>query len=175
MRKLPKSIWIDFQRSVSGLNDKSSPREVLETVLNWLRNNEEMLSDGPFAAYGFGRFIAMDEHKLPVQHSSMIPSDIPHFRDIILRYNEYDLEPIARFLSDTIEEIVVLQVARPCQNCGFNSMKVYTSSFTGLLAFECSVCGYAEYSNGVKIQSDRLDFADTLTLEAAGLLSASNA
>ncbi|MEZ2126792.1 MULTISPECIES: hypothetical protein [unclassified Sinorhizobium] len=112
----------------------------------------------------------MNEKQLPVASSAMTSGDILHFRTVILKYKEGDLDAIARFLRDSFEEIAILEIDKECRNCGSWGMKVYVGHSNELLAYECKVCGYSEYSDGTKVKGERLDFADIDRLEKSGLI-----
>jgi hypothetical protein len=170
MRTLMPSQWIEFQKTVAAMGDNSSPREILNTILNWLRRYSEIFSSEPFASYGFYRFLLLKEENCPVKKSSMHGVEFENFKKIIKKYRTKDTESIARYLRDTLEILVVMEVDRQCPRCGCWGMGVYKNSQDGRIAFECRQCGFASYLDGSRVSANELTFASNDDLRNTGLM-----
>lgn len=170
MRALPTKIWQQFQLAVAGLSDEAPLRKVLEVVLLWVRVNCKYLTDEPFSMYGFDEIAKIDEEAMPVECSSFKAGDLRNFKSVVQRRQGRDVEAIARFVRDTVEELVTIEVDQQCPKCGAEVMRVFVGRKNGLLAYQCSVCGYAYYSDGSRVEGGGLEFAHERQLRELGLI-----
>lgn len=171
MRYLPVRVWRDFQLAVMQLGDDSSLRDVLNVILSWVRGNYKYFEFDPFPGYGFDAFFNVQEDLMPVSYSSFLPSDIRHFKEIILKYKSKDVESIARFLRGTLEALLTIEVDERCPNCDSYGMNVFIGRYKNLFAYQCCTCGYSIYADGSKVEINGLDFATEEDLRSAGLIS----
>ena len=170
MRSLPIKMWAEFQQAVSGLDENSSSRYVLGIILNWIRSNYECFMNEPFLRYGFDRMASIDEGMMPVEFSTLKSKEVLHFRRVILKYHAKNVESIARFLRDSIENLITIETDNKCPVYGCWGMIPYVGRYNDLLAFQCKVCGHAHYSNGNKVGSGELEFATTEKLKEFQLI-----
>jgi len=170
MRTLPIKIWHEFQSVVETLSDETPFRQVLEVILFWVRGNHKHLAGEPFSLYGFDSFTKLDEREIPVEYSSFKVSDLNNFKSIVLKYQARDVEPIARFLRDTIEELATVEVDEQCPRCESEGMRAFIGKHNGLLAYQCNVCGYSHYSDGARVEHGELEFASEKQLRELGLI-----
>ncbi|MGF6154098.1 hypothetical protein [Pseudomonas fluorescens] len=170
MRPLPSKLWLELQSAVSVLDEQSPSRMVLEIVLGWLRRNYDVFMKEPFSSYGFDQFINVDEKSLPVEYSPLKGRDILHFKKIILSRQARDVEAIARFLRDSIESLAALEVDKQCPKCECWGMVVYIGRLNKLLAYQCKVCGYSQYSDGTRVGVGELDFVGVDRLRESGMI-----
>lgn len=170
MRALPTKIWQQFQFAVANLSDEAPLRKILEVVLLWIRVNCKYLADEPFSIYGFDEIAKIDEETMPVDYSSFKASDLINFKSIVQRRQARDVEVIARFLRDTVEELVTIEVDQQCPKCESEGMRIFVGRHNGLLACQCNVCGYAHYADGSRVEVDGLEFARERQLREFGLI-----
>lgn len=170
MKKLMPSQWIEFQNTIAAMADDSSPREILNTILSWLRRYPEIFSGEPFVAYSFHRFLALKEENYPVETSTMHGKEFEHFKKIIKKYRAKDTESIGMYLRDTLETLVVMEVDEQCSRCGRSGLGVYKSDQDGRIAFECRQCGFAKYVDGSRVSANELTFASVDDLRSVGLI-----
>lgn len=170
MRTLPIKIWHEFQLAVATLNDETPLRQVLEVILFWMGNNRKYLAGEPFSVYGFDSFAKLDESELPVEYSSFKVADLINFKSVILKRQARDVDSIARFLRDTIEELATVEVDEQCPRCESEGMRAFIGKQNGLLAYQCKVCGYSHYSDGSRVENSGLEFASEWQLRELGLI-----
>ncbi|WP_038994208.1 MULTISPECIES: hypothetical protein [Pseudomonas] len=170
MRTFPVKIWRDFQLAVATLTNEAPLRQVLEIILFWIRSNYKYLAGEPFSVYGFDSFAKLNEREIPVEYSSFKVSDLINFKSVILKRQPRDVEAIARFLRDTLEELATVEVDKQCPKCESEGMRVFIGKHNGLLAYQCNVCGYSHYSDGSRVESGGLDFASEMQLRELGLI-----
>lgn len=170
MRTLPIKIWHEFQLAVATLSDEAPLRQVLEVILFWIRSNYKHLAGEPFSVYGFDSFAKVDEKEIPVEYSSFKVSDLINFKSVILKRQARDVEAIARFLRDTVEELATVEIDEQCPKCKSEGMRVFIGKHNGLLAFQCNICGYSHYSDGSRVESGGLEFASEMQLREFGLI-----
>lgn len=170
MRSLPVCVWREFQLAVMLLSEESSLRDVLGVILSWIRGNYECFTVEPFSSYGFDEFSRVDENLMPVDCSSFLPGDITHFKKVILEYQPKEVESIARFLRDTMEALITVEVDRQCPRCESDGMRVFIGRHNGLLAYQCNVCGHSHYIDGSRVEIGGLEFASEVSLRSAGLI-----
>lgn len=170
MRKLMRSQWTEFQNAIAAMDDNSSPRAILSVILSWLRKYPETFSTGEFSVYGVNRFLELREENCPVETSPMHGDEFAHFRNIIKKYGQNDIESIARYLRDTLETLVVMEADRQCPRCERWGMGIYKNSNDGRMAFECRQCGFAVYSDGSRVGANELTFASTENLNGIDLI-----
>ena len=170
MRTLPTKIWQNFQFAVAALADEAPLRDVLEVVLFWIRNNCNYFIGEPFSIYGFDEIAKLDEGEMPVEHSSFKGADLINFKKVVLKYQAQDVDSIARFLRDAVEEMVTIEVDRQCPNCKSEGMRVFIGRHNGLLAYQCNICGRANYSDGGRVEAGELEFASDRKLREVGLI-----
>jgi hypothetical protein len=145
-------------------------RQVLEVILFWIRSNYKHLAGEPFSVYGFDSFSKVDEREIPVEYSSFKVSDLINFKSVILKRQARDVEAIARFLRDTVEELATVEIDEQCPKCKSEGMRVFIGKHNGLLACQCNVCGYSHYSDGSRVESGGLEFASEMQLREFGLI-----
>jgi len=170
MRSLPIRIWHELQSAVATLSDEAPLRHVLAVILIWIRNNDKYLAGEPFSVYGFDRIAKIDERVIPVEYSSFKVSDLINFKNVILKRQAKDVDAIARFLRDTVEELATVEVDEQCPKCESEGMRVFIGRHNGLLAYQCNVCGYSHYSDGSRVSSGGLEFASERQLREIGLI-----
>lgn len=170
MRSLSPKIWYELQSAVTNMSGKSSARDMLDVILLWLRRNYDYFSVEPFTSYGLYELSNVDEKLMPVEFSTFRLSDLAHFKSVILRYKAKDVEAIARFLRDTLEELVTIEIDEQCPSCDSHGMRIFIGKQNGLLAFQCNVCGHAYYSDGSKVEAGGLDFVSEVRLRELGLI-----
>lgn len=170
MRTLPIKIWHEFQSVVATLSDEAPLRQVLEVILFWIRSNYKHLAGEPFSVYGFDSFAKVDEREIPVEYSSFKVSDLINFKSVILKRQARDVEAIARLLRDTVEELATVEIDEQCPKCESEGMRVFIGKHNGLLAYQCNVCGYSNYSDGSRVESGGLEFASERQLRELGLI-----
>jgi hypothetical protein len=170
MKNLMSSQWVEFQNAIAAMADNSSSQEILNAILNWLSQYSEVLASEPFATYGFERFLILKDGNYPVEKSSMHGVEFEHFKKIIKKYGAKEVESIARYLRDTLEALVVMEVDRKCPKCENWGMGVYKNSQDGRIALECRQCGFASYLDGSRVGANELTFASNDDLRGAGLI-----
>ncbi|MDR2307117.1 MAG: hypothetical protein LBE53_07975 [Paucimonas sp.] len=170
MRSLSPKVWYELQSVVTLLSDKSSVMDILEVILLWLRRNYECFAVEPFSVYGFDELSHVNEKLMPVEFSTFRLGDMAHFREVILGYQAKDVEAIARFLRDTIEELITIEIDGQCPRCESHGMRIFIGKQNGLLAFQCNDCGYAHYSDGSKVEIGGLEFVSEARLRELGLI-----
>jgi Zn finger protein HypA/HybF involved in hydrogenase expression len=170
MRSLPIHVWREFQLAVMLLSEESSLRDVLGVILSWIRRNHRYLAVDPFSSYGFDEFAHVNESLMPVDFSSFSPADIVHFKKVIFEYQAKEVEFIARFLRDTMEALITVEVDKQCPKCESDGMRVFMGKHNGLLAYQCNVCGHSHYIDGSKVELGGLEFANELNLRSVGLI-----
>ncbi|TBU88689.1 hypothetical protein DNJ95_18930 [Stutzerimonas kirkiae] len=170
MRSLPMHVWRKLQLAVMLLSEETSPRDILVVILSWIRDNYKYFSVEPFSSYGFDEFSHVNENLMPVDYSSFSSSDIAHFKKVILEYQAKDVEFIARFLRDTMEALITVEVDKQCPRCESDGMRVFIGKHNGLLAYQCNVCGHSHYIDGAKVEVGGLEFANEVVLRNIGLI-----
>ncbi|MDD1020245.1 hypothetical protein M5G24_14625 [Pseudomonas sp. TNT2022 ID1048] len=170
MRSLPMHVWRELQSAVMLLSEESSLRDVLVVILSWVRGNYKYFTVEPFSSYGFDEFSHVNENLMPVDYSSFSPSDIAHFKKVILEYQAKEAESIARFLRDTMEALITVEVDKKCPRCESDGMRVFIGRHNGLLAYQCNVCGHSHYIDGSKVEVGGLEFADEVKLRNIGVI-----
>lgn len=170
MNSIPVRVWRELQLAVVWLNESSSLRDVLGVILLWIRNNAMLAESEPFSIYGFNGFVEVDESSMPVEFSSLRCSDISHIKKSILSYEPKNVESIARFLRDTLEALITIEVNEECPRCENDWMRVFIGRNNGLLAYQCNVCGCSRYSDGTKVEVGGLVFANQEQLRGFGLI-----
>ncbi|WP_455930730.1 hypothetical protein [Pseudomonas fluorescens] len=170
MRSLPVYVWRELQLAVMLLSEESSLRDVLGVVLLWVRGNYKYFTVEPFSSYGVDEFSHVNESLMPVDYSSFLPSDITRFKKVILEYQAKDVESIARFLRDTIEVLVTVEVDKQCPRCESGGIRVFIGRHNGLLAYQCNVCGHSHYIDGSKVEVGGLEFVSEVMLRNVGLI-----
>lgn len=170
MRSLPVYVWRQLQMAVMPLNEKSSMRDVLGVVLLWGRSNHKYLTAEPFSSYGFEELLRVKEDNMPVEYSAFLPSDIIHFRKGVLHYQSKDGEYIARFLRDTVEALITVEVEMQCSGCASGCIQVFIGKYNGMLAYQCKVCGYSQYIDGSRVEAGGMDFVSEEKLRGIGLI-----
>ncbi|WP_086936648.1 MULTISPECIES: hypothetical protein [Pseudomonas] len=169
MGGLPTKVWGEFQSAVSALADEASSRQILELILHWIRSNYQYLDCEPFTTYGFDRVMKVNERAMPVERSCFTAVDLMNFKNTIMKRQPREGEAIARFLRDTIEELITVEVDEQCPRCKSDGGRIFIGRYNGLLACQCGVCGYSHYSDGTRVKSDELDFASEIQLRELGL------
>lgn len=162
--------WKTLQLATETLSLNSSPKNLLDILLYWLRKNHKLCFIKPFSDYGFDKFLKMNESALPVDFSSVTGKDVMHFKSIIIEYSYKDVNKIAQFLRDLFEELVIFEVDKQCPICDSWGMRVLVGEINGIFAYECKVCTYVKYSDESDVNGDRLVFASTSKLREAGFL-----
>ncbi len=157
MRSLPMHVWRKLQIAVIQLDERSSSREIFGVFVLWLRENHEHFDAEPFLTYGINYFSLVDESLMPIEFSSFLLSDLIHVRKTILKYEPKDVESIARFLRDTLEGLITVELDKQCPNCQSDGMRAFIGKQNGLLAWQCGVCGHSHYADGSK-EREGLDF-----------------
>ncbi|WP_232924253.1 hypothetical protein, partial [Pseudomonas syringae] len=152
------------------LSDETPSRQVLEVILFWMRSNRKYLTGEPCSVYGFDSLAKIDEREIPVEYSSFKVSDLITFKSIVLKRQARDVDSIARFLRDTIEELATVEVDEQCPRCESEGMRAFIGKYNGLLAYQCNVCGYSNYSDGSRVENDGLEFASERQLRELGLI-----
>ncbi|WP_081673817.1 hypothetical protein [Pseudomonas cremoricolorata] len=170
MRSLPVHVWRELQLAVMPLSEESSLRDVLGVVLLWVRGNYRFFAVEPFLSYGFDEFSHVNERLMPVDYSSFLSSDITRFKKVILKYKAKDVESIARFLRDTIEVLITVEIDKQCPRCESDGMRVFIGRHNGLLAYQCNVCGHSHYIDGSKVEVGGLEFVSEVILRNVGLV-----
>ncbi len=170
MKALSPKVWHELQAAVASLNDESSVMDVLGIILSWLRRNHECFSVEPFSVYGLNELSRANEKLMPVDFSTFRVGDVKHFRKVILGYRAKDVDAIARFLRDTLEELITIEVDGQCPRCESMGRRIFIGKQNGLLAFQCNVCGRAHYSDGSKVEIGGLEFIDEVRLRELGLV-----
>ncbi len=170
MRTLPVKIWHEFQSVVETLSDETPSSQVLDVILCWMRSNHKYLAGEPFSVYGFHSLAKLDEREIPVEYSSFKVSDLINFKKIISERQARDVDSIARFLRDTIEELATVEVDEKCPKCESEGMRAFIGKHNGLLACQCNVCGYSHYSDGSRVKIGGLEFASKRQLRELGLI-----
>ena len=169
MGGLPTKVWREFQSAVSALADEAPSRQILELILCWIRSNYQHLACEPYTTYGFDRVIKVNEREMPVERSCFKVTDLINFKSTILKRQPREGEAIARFLRDTIEELITVEVDEHCPKCKSDGMRIFIGRYNGLLAYQCGVCGYSHYSDGARVKSGELDFVSEMQLRELGL------
>ncbi|WP_407311127.1 hypothetical protein [Pseudomonas sp. nanlin1] len=170
MRTVPIKIWHELQSVVESLSEEPPFRQVLEVILFWVRSNYKYLAGEPFSVYGFDNFVKLDGRQLPVEYSSFEMSDLINFKSAVLKRQSRDLDSIAMFLRDTIEELATIEVYEQCPRCESQGMRAFIGKHNGLLAYQCNVCGCAHYSDGSRVENGGLEFASERQLREFGLI-----
>lgn len=168
MGGLPIKVWSEFQSAVSVLADEAPSRQVLELILCWIRSNYQHFACEPYTTYRFDKVVKIDEREMPVDRSCFKAADLVNFKKIILNRQPREGEAIARFLRDTIEELITVEVDEQCPSCKSDGVRIFIGRYNGLPAYQCSVCGYSHYSDGSRVKGDELDFASEMQLRELG-------
>lgn len=169
MGSLPTKVWGEFQLAVSALADEAPSRQVLELLLCWTRSNYQHLDCEPYTTYGFDRIVKVNEREMPVERSCFKVADLINFKNTILKRQSQEGEAIARFLRDTVEELITVEVDEQCPKCKSAGGRIFIGRYNGLLAYQCGVCGHSHYSDGTRVKRDELDFASEMQLRELGL------
>lgn len=170
MMKILPSQWMDFQKMVAVMPNDSEPIEVLKSILRWLMDNSEIILSEPFLSYKLGRFLDLQLDCYPVDMSSIRGAEFDHFKKVIKKYNSQDAESIARYLRDTLESLVVLEVDKDCPKCEHWGVGAYKSCHDERIVFECRQCGYVFDADSANESTDEFTFASIEDLRRAGLL-----
>lgn len=170
MKSIPVSVWRELQLAMAQLSEGASLRDFLDVLLSWVRGNAKLVGFEPFSLYGFKEFIEVDEDSMPIDFSSVTRSDIAHFKKAILGYSSSDVESIARFLRDTLEALITVEVNEKCPNCGNDWMRAFIGGNNGRLAYQCDVCGCSRYSDGARVEPGGLVFVSEERLRGFGLI-----
>jgi hypothetical protein len=170
MKKLSISEWKEFQIKLIAMPEISTPREILKEILGWFLNNSEIILDSPFSSYGLERYLGLEIDRYPVDISPMRGAEFEHFKKAIKRYSPREADSIARYLRDTLESLVVLEVDNQCARCEHWGRKAYKSVREERIVFECGQCGFASYADGSSATSDETTFASIADLKNAGLI-----
>lgn len=170
MKSIPVSIWRELQLAVVQLNEQSSLRDLLSAILFWIRTNINLSESEPFSAYRLSSFVEIDESSMPVDYSSLKHGDIDHVKKAILSYKPNETESVARFLRDTLEALITIEVNKECPRCGNEWMRAFIGRNNGLLAYQCDVCGCSQYSDGSRVEVGGLAFASQEQLRGFGLI-----
>jgi len=75
-------------------------------VLSWIRGDYKCFTVEPFSTYRFDEFSHIDENLMPVEFSSFLLSDIAHLKKVIFGCQANETEAIARFLRETLEQLM---------------------------------------------------------------------
>ena len=168
--RIPTALWAEFQASVTALGENPDRRAFLALILDWIRKNPKIFNTEPFTNYGICDFAKIHEDEMPVEYSAFVADDFRHFKETITRYDTRKTDSIARFIRDTLEELITIEVDRQCPNCHSNFMLAFTGRQKMMLAFVCKVCGHSHYSDGGAVGTDTLDYASADDLRQAGLI-----
>lgn len=159
MRPLPVYVWRKLQMAVMQLHGHSSVRDILGVLVLWLRESHQYLDAEPFSTYGINEFSLVDESSMPIEFSSFVLNDLTHVKKAILTYLPKDVESIARFLRDTLESLITVELDKQCPNCQSDGVRVFIGKQSGRPVFQCGICGRSHYTDGSKVQ-EALDFAN---------------
>ncbi|MBV4483919.1 hypothetical protein [Pseudomonas khavaziana] len=170
MRSLPVYVWRELQSAVTLLDENSSLRETLGVILSWIRENYKCFTVEPFSTYGIDEFSHVDESLMPVEFSSLLPSDITQFKKVIFGYQANEADAIARFLRDTIEALITVETDKQCPKCQSDGMRIFIGRYNGLLAYQCDVCGHSNYSDGSKVSGGELEFVSEKRLRELNMI-----
>lgn len=170
MNAIPIKTWNNFQSTVANLSNEAPSRKVLEVILFWIRENYKNLKSEPFSIYGFDSLAKLNDKDIPVEYSSFKKSDLVNFKTVILKRKAKDVESIARFLRDTVEELGAIEVDDQCSKCKSEGMRVFANKHNGVLAYQCNVCGCSHYLDGSRVSSGELEFASERQLREFGLI-----
>lgn len=170
MRTLPVYVWRELQMAMTLLDEDSSLREALGVILLWIKGNYNYFTVEPFSTYGIDEFSHVDESLMPVEFSSFLPGDIAHLKKVIFGYEAYEVEPIARFLRDTLEALVTVEADRQCPKCQSDGMRIFVGKYNRLLAYQCNVCGCSTCSDSSKVCSGELEFVSEKRLRELNII-----
>ena len=170
MPSLPVYVWRELQLAMTLLDENSSLREVFVVVLSWIRGDYKCFTVEPFSTYRFDEFSHIDENLMPVEFSSFLLSDIAHLKKVIFGCQANETEAIARFLRDTLEQLITVEVDRKCPRCLSDGMRIFMGRYNGLLAFQCNVCGHSTYSDSYKVGSGELEFVNEKKLRELNMI-----
>lgn len=170
MRTLPVYVWRELQMAMTLLDEDSSLREALGVILLWIKGNYNYFTVEPFSTYGIDEFSHVDESLMPVEFSSFPPGDIAHLKKVIFGYQANEVEPIARFLRDTMEALVTIEADRQCPKCQSDGMRIFVGKYNRLLAYQCNICGHSTYSDGSKVCSGELEFVSEKRLRELNII-----
>ncbi|MBP5100943.1 hypothetical protein [Pseudomonas protegens] len=170
MKSIPASVWRELQLAIAQFSDNASLRDFLDVLLSWVRGNSKLMELESFSLYGFKEFIEVDEDSMPIGFSSVTHGDIAHFKKAILGYSSRDAESIARFLRDTLEALITVEVNEKCPNCENDWMRAFIGRNNGRLAYQCDVCGCSRYSDGTRVEAGGLVFVSEEKLRGFGLI-----
>lgn len=170
MKALLQTQWVEFQDSIAAMDDNSSARQILNVILSWLRQYPQVFLNHPYSDYAFDRFGSLVEADCPVERSPMHGAEFVAFKRIIANTRVRDAESIARYLRDTLETLVLLEVDRQCPRCQNCIMHVYKNRYDGRTAFQCRQCGFAHYLDGSRVGANELTFAFNEDLHRAELI-----
>lgn len=170
MKPLPMHVWREFQLAVMSLADDASQKKVLRVIIEWIRNNNKYFIYEPFSSYGISEFSSVNEDLMPVEFSSFLNSDVGKFKKVISEYKAKDVDFIARFLRDTMEMLLTIEVDRKCSRCQSRGMRVFIGKNNGLLAYQCNACGHSNYSDGSVVEDGGLDFVSEKKLRELNII-----
>ncbi|GLR12976.1 hypothetical protein GCM10007907_17660 [Chitinimonas prasina] len=170
MSAIPVKIWRNLQSEVASLERDARPREILKVILLWIRCNSQHLMLEPFLDYGFDMIKDLNEDSMPVEFSSLRSSDLSNFVNVIAKRKNKEVNAIAQFLRDVVEELVTVELDKECPNCGSFGMRAFVGKGNGKLAYQCSVCGHSHYVDGARVERDGLAFATEKNLRELGVI-----
>lgn len=168
MNYISPKIWKEFQQALNDLKEDAKPSETLAMVLEWMRKYPNIFNKPPFSLYLLSRYLEIDVQEYPIEYSiaAMNNNWLSHTKRISSRYQSKDVEHIARFLSKTLESLLIIEIEDVnCPVCAHGGVNIYANKITpSRLAFECGQCGNAWYMDGVKVSIGEIDFAKTANL-----------
>ena len=169
MNKLFRKEWSHFLIQLNAVDD-ISPRRLFEMIEQFLENCSPILNNEPFEKYSLKSFLGLRFDDYVEDHGRYRKSDAEHFVWFVTNMKKISESLIAQTLRDTLEAILVFESERSCQRCKKPGMGVFKNEENGRLVYLCSVCGWAEYTDGLRIELGEVEIAKLVDLKDAGLI-----
>lgn len=147
MKKLSQKILNDLFEQLDSLSITAKPKEILTTLLEWLRLNAEILNEKPFIDDGLNESLNLNPDIYPVEHSPLHGAEFIHFKNTIKKYTYKDKEPISMFLRQALDSLFLLEVDVYCPNCESSGFFVWKSETYNELVYECKQCAINYFIN----------------------------
>lgn len=161
--------WLSFVRELS-VKENLQTNELLEMLLQFLRDCGSTLSEVPFNSYSLPELAAIAQDDYPVQFTEFTDAHIPHIRECAATFSQRPDTSIAQFLRSVLKDMLIVENDDDCPNCARGGMGISKNTLDGSLALMCTQCGYANAFDGTKIDARKVIYATTTDLKNAGLI-----
>lgn len=151
---------------LSGVNNNSGARGVVEALIQWIIECEGEVRREPFLSYGFDLMVSMDGRLDEYPFAEIGEADVGRVYSRATRLRSASDDDVAQFVRDLMEGLVAVEIDRVCSRCGEAYMREYMGLISVVPAFQCDVCGYGEFLDGSALRGERLRFLTLKELES---------